>query len=262
MKILIYSVFFCFTASLKLLQHPLTSCLPSFRHSLPFAIIAEINRTLKCRIRLVSLRRQRHRYRLVQCRNFAIYLPKFSCGQIKWPECFKLQSFCFVLFISCLPLLTLPVLHHLVLPLCQLLEVWSNHKTLKGDAGARVSSTAFRLGSLAHRSPVARLPGRQVATMPGCQVAWSSSGRRHSKQVDGRSRGELSPITWAINEPKVVMRRRTRVASSCAECEHSLPQMYSGLKFTFSEGINTYLDKLITDLVDLCRVVSCIQTQL
>lgn len=182
MKILIYSVIFCFTASLKLLQLPLTSCLPSFRHSLPFAIIAEINRTLKCRIRLVSLRRQRRRYRLVQCRNFAIYLPKFSCGQIKWPECFKLQSFCFVLFISCLPLLTLPVLHHLVLPLCQLLEVWSNHKTLKGDAGARVSSTAFRLGSPITGCQVARSPGRYNAWLPGCLVVVRSPAQQAGRR--------------------------------------------------------------------------------
>lgn len=212
MKILINSVFFFFIASLKLFPLPLTSSLPSVRHSLPFAIIAEINRALKCRIRLVSLRWQRLRYLLVQCRNFAIYLPKFSCGQIKWPECFKLQSFCSVLFISYC---------HSSLYLCFTILFFLFASSLKFGAitkrlrAMRARAFRQRLSDLAlwltdHQ--VARLPGRQVATIPGCQVVRSPAQQAGRRQVPRRIIANHLSNKWTksryatTNESRVELR--------------------------------------------------------
>lgn len=107
---------------------------------------------------------------------------KFSSGQIKWPECFKLQSFCFILFISCCH----STLCHGFIILFFLFACSLKFAAItKRLRAMRARAFRQRLLDLALSSSLclssgSAITGCQVATMPGCQVArfpWSS-GRR------------------------------------------------------------------------------------
>lgn len=159
----------------------------------------------------------------------------------------------------------MPRLHHLVLPLCLLLEVCSNHKTLKGNAGARVSSTAFRLGSLplsvshlAQRSPVARSLQCLVARLPGClgrQVAAAQQvGRR---QVPRRIIANHLSNKWTksryatTNESRVELRWVRALTATAVQ--------WAEVDIFWSEPIQVWISWLWEDVG---RVVSCTYIQL